>query len=322
MKVSVVMAAYNGSEYVTEQLNSIDNQSMNPDEIIVVDDASTDNTAELVRQFLDSTDIDGRLIIHEKNKGYRDTFFDALKYADGDIIFLCDQDDIWHSDKIKRMLDVMDKNKSVKALNTSYKLIDGDGEYIYEGIRNKRRNKDKRAFYSISLEEVLRYNAAMGCTMAFTRDIKDKLLAHIDEVMTYNIPHDWIINIAAAMDDGLFMLNEELISYRLHGDNTIGLNRADTIEKRIKDYESVAEQKKDMLKLLRTLDRKCFEREYEFMKLMVKSYYIRCELLNRKKAGAYINNYRRYKLKKVMDKKSMLYDLYLIEKNKIKKKQV
>lgn len=320
MKISVVMAAYNGSDYIIEQLNSIDNQSFNPDEIIVVDDASTDNTVSLVKDFFESTDIDGQLIVHENNMGYKNTFFDALNYADGDIIFLCDQDDVWHSDKIKRMLSVMEDNKTIKALNTSYKLIDAEGEDIAESIVNKRRNKDNRALYEVPLKEVLGYNVAMGCTLAFTRDIKERLLTHIEAIKTYNIPHDWIINIAAAMDNGLYMLNEELISYRLHKENTIGLNRADSIEKRIKDYESVADQKKDMLKLLKILDKKCFDKEYEYMKLMIKSYYIRCELLNRKRVGEYIKNYRKYKLKKVMDKKSMLYDLYLIGKNKINKK--
>ncbi|MBQ9234288.1 MAG: glycosyltransferase [Lachnospiraceae bacterium] len=314
MKISVIMASYNGARYITEQLNSIDNQSVNPDEIIIVDDASDDNTKELIKTFFEDTDITGRLVEHTKNIGYRDTFFDALSYAAGDVIFLCDQDDVWQSDKIEKMLKVMKDNESVKALNTSYKLIDCDGNEISEGIRNGRRNKDKRKLYGISLEQVLSYNAAMGCTMAFTSDIKDLLLEHINEKKTYNIPHDWIINIAAALSDGLYMLNEELIYYRLHGDNTIGLNRAATIEKRIKDYEEMSGQKMDMLKLLKLLDRNAYEKEYNFMKLMVKSYHIRCEMLGRKSIAAYLRNYKRYNLKRVMDKKTMLYDLYLIKK--------
>ncbi len=316
MKISVIMASYNGARYINEQLNSIDNQSVNPDEIIIVDDKSDDNTKELIKAFFESTDISGRLIEHEENMGYRNTFFDALSYASGDVIFFCDQDDIWHSDKIEKMVKVITDNEGIRALNTSYKLIDGNGNEVSEGVRNRRRNKDKRSLYGISLEEVLSYNAAMGCTMAFTKDIKNMLLEHINEIKTYNIPHDWIINIAAALSNGLYMLNEELICYRLHGDNTIGLNRAATIEKRIKDYEDMAGQKTDMLKLLKLLDREAYDREYDFMKLMVKSYHIRCEMLGKKSIAAYFRNYKKYNLKKVMDKKTMLYDFYLMSKRK------
>ena len=314
MKISVVLASYNGAEYITEQLQSIDGQSMRPDEIIIVDDASADNTIKLVEIFFYKTDIDCRLIEHKENKGYRETFFDALSYASGDVIFLCDQDDVWHEDKIERMLKVYEDNKAIKALNTSYELIDSEGNEISEGIRNKRRKKDIRNLYDISLEDVLSYNVAMGCTMAFTKEVKDILLEHINIIKTYNIPHDWIINIIAAALDGLYMLNEALISYRLHGDNTIGLNRAATIEKRINDYKEMAKQKKDMLKLLKVIDKDLFENEYEYMKLMVKSYHIRCEMLGNKKIAGYIKNYRKYNLKTVMDKKTMMYDLYLMIK--------
>ncbi|MBQ7707419.1 MAG: glycosyltransferase [Lachnospiraceae bacterium] len=316
MKISVVMASYNGASYITEQLNSIDNQSINPDEIIIVDDASTDNTVSLIRNFFDNTDIDGKLVVHEKNMGYKNTFLEALQYAGGDIIFFCDQDDIWQENKIERMSAVIRDNEGIKSLNTSYKLIDSDGNDVAENIRNKKRDKDSRLLYNISLNDILAYNAAMGCTMAFTKDIKDLLVEHINEIKTYNIPHDWMINIIAAMNNGLFMLNEPLIYYRLHDGNTIGLNRADTIGKRIADYEDIANQKMDMLKLLKETDRSVFFKEYDHMKLMVKSYYIRCEMLERKKLFGYLRSFKKFKLKEVMDYKSMLYDLYLIARRK------
>ena len=316
MKISVVMASYNGASYIKEQLHSIDNQSVNPDEIIIIDDASTDNTVSLINDFFDNTDIDGKLIVHEKNMGYKNTFLETLKYADGDIIFFCDQDDVWQENKIERMVAVIRDNDGIKALNTSYNLIDVDGNEIAENIRNKKRNKDERKLYNISLENVLEYNAAMGCTMAFTKEIKDVILEHINEIKTFNIPHDWIINIIAAMKNGLFMLNEALIYYRLHGDNTIGLNRAGTISKRVEDYEDIANQKMDMLKLLKEIDRSLFVDKYDFMKLMVKSYYIRCEMLERKKFFGYLRSYKKYDLNKVMDFKSAMYDLYLIVRRK------
>lgn len=317
MKISVVMASYNGAAHIVEQLLSIDNQSLNPDEIIIVDDASTDNTCSLINDFFSKTDITGKLVVHEENKGFKNTFLEALTYADGDLIFLCDQDDVWHRDKIKKIASVMDRNKAVSAINTSYNLIDNDGNPISEGIKNKKRSKGKTGLYNVTLENVLKYNVAMGCTMAVKKSVADKLVKYMESVKSFNLPHDWMLNIVSAvMDNGLYMLNEELISYRIHGNNTIGLNRAFCIDDRIKDYESMAEQKKEMLRLIKLIDKKTFNKEYDFMKLMVKSYYIRCELLAKKSIISYILGFKKYKMYNVMDMKTLLYDLFLIIKRK------
>lgn len=306
------MASYNGEKYIVKQLESIIEQSVKVDEIVIVDDMSQDNTYDITENFLNDKKINCKHIRHMENIGYKNSFLEALSYAEGDIIFFADQDDIWMPDKVKIMCRYMEQTPDIQALNTGYILIDENGDKIRENLKNKKRKKNKKNLEKIALEQVLGYNVSMGCTLAIRKNLKNKLVEHINAIKTYNIPHDWMANIVAAMSDGLYELEDALIEYRIHGNNTIGLNRATTISKRIADYKDIIDQKKDMLKLLKTIDKKLFSEEYEYMKLMVKSYYIRCELLERREVSSYIKYYMKYKLYKVMDKKTFLYDLYLM----------
>ena len=102
MKVSLVMAVYNGEKYLIEQLDSIRKQTYLIDEVILIDDVSTDNSYELIHQYIDGYKlINWKLIKNENNLGYRKNFKKGLEIVDGDIIFLSDQDDRWHLNKIE-----------------------------------------------------------------------------------------------------------------------------------------------------------------------------------------------------------------------------
>lgn len=95
MKVSLVMAVYNGEKYLIEQLDSIRKQTYPIDEVILIDDVSTDNSYELIHQYIDGYKlINWKLIKNENNLGYRKNFKKGLEIVDGDIIFLSDQDDL------------------------------------------------------------------------------------------------------------------------------------------------------------------------------------------------------------------------------------
>lgn len=102
MKTSVVMSTYNGEKYITEQLDSLRTQSQSADEVIIADDCSTDHTVEIVRRYINQHNLsDWQVIVNQHNKGWRRNFMEAMWSASGDLIFPCDQDDIWRNDKIK-----------------------------------------------------------------------------------------------------------------------------------------------------------------------------------------------------------------------------
>ena len=104
MKLSIVLAAYNGAETICAQLESILAQTRKPDEVLIFDDCSTDDTVETVRRFAAQHDPDGaiRLIQNEKNQGWRANFMQGFRQAAGDVIFCADQDDVarWQAGKM------------------------------------------------------------------------------------------------------------------------------------------------------------------------------------------------------------------------------
>lgn len=107
MKISLVMATYNGAKYLNEQLDSIKNQTLKLDEVIIVDDVSTDDTSYLVEKYISNHQLNWMFIKNKENLGYKGNFKKGLEHASGDVIFLCDQDDIWHLDKVERMIEVL-----------------------------------------------------------------------------------------------------------------------------------------------------------------------------------------------------------------------
>ena len=113
MTTSVAICTYNGAKYLTEQLESILAQETPVDEIIICDDGSTDGTPLLLKEYHDQFPKLFRLFFNAENLGYVRNFEQALSLCTKDIIFLCDQDDVWFSDKIElsynRIRDVEDE---------------------------------------------------------------------------------------------------------------------------------------------------------------------------------------------------------------------
>lgn len=117
-KISVAMTTYNGSKYIIKQLDSLKNQSRKIDELVICDDCSTDNTVELVNDYIKSNNLEGwNIYSNENNLGFINNFKQAIKKTTGDIIFLCDQDDEWCVNKISTMTDIIEKNNQVKLLS-------------------------------------------------------------------------------------------------------------------------------------------------------------------------------------------------------------
>ena len=102
MKLSVAIATYNGAEYVEEQLESIRTQSRPVDEVVICDDKSSDNTVEIVESFINKNNLGDswRIEVNPENLGYASNFIGAARKTTGDLIFFCDQDDIWLPDRV------------------------------------------------------------------------------------------------------------------------------------------------------------------------------------------------------------------------------
>lgn len=230
-KVSIVMATYCGERYVEAQLSSLLAQTRPADEVLIFDDCSSDRTAEIVSDFISQNGLaHWRFRVNEKNLGFIENFRSLLQAATGDILFLCDQDDVWYPDKLERMLDVFAGHPDAMSVNGGFDFIDGEGRQVLSVTAEGHSNHDlifrpiePDAAVPLSYAEVLRGNASPGCTMAVRRELRDYYLAHT----TGLIPHDWELNIFAGEIGKAYFYNRAVIGYRIHGGNVIGLKIGD-----------------------------------------------------------------------------------------------
>lgn len=100
MKISIALATFNGAAYLREQLDSIKRQSLQPDELVVSDDSSSDDTVEIARQFARVAGFEVKVDAHSKLGNYNENFVRAIGQCTGDIVALCDQDDVWSQNKL------------------------------------------------------------------------------------------------------------------------------------------------------------------------------------------------------------------------------
>ncbi len=271
-KVSCVVATYNGEKFLEQQLDSLLNQSRPADEVIICDDASTDGTKRVAIDFIEKHQLENWCFLpYSDNVGFVKNFHRALKKADGDIIFLCDQDDEWVPEKIEKMCAFFGEHKDALSLCTALFPTDKDGEKIEVlspigttncGLVKGVMKADEHR--KISLKEALRCNPSAGCTMALRREVVKRYTEESECIM----PHDHELNLIAAKYDGLYFLNRSLTRYRLHGANTLGLSgkkqtRAEmarekhtfsvALKKYGTDYTEVLAQRADALENKKTL---------------------------------------------------------------------
>jgi glycosyltransferase involved in cell wall biosynthesis len=214
MMISVCIAAWNGERYLREQLCSILNQLGDKDEVVVVDDASTDGTRECIRSLIDSRI---RLIEHRENRGVQQTFEDAIRAASGEILFLSDQDDLWVPDKVAKVVQAFQLRPDVDVVVSDAALTDERGVLI------------ANSYYAVSggfrsglLANVLhcRY---LGCTMAFRRRVRERVLPFPQGRTVF---HDLWIGTANSISGGrTIYLAQPLVYYRRHATNLTGNSR-------------------------------------------------------------------------------------------------
>lgn len=235
MKLSVAMTTYNGEKYIDEQLESLRFQKRKIDELIICDDGSADGTPNLITDYIKKNKLEHwQFIVNEQNKGFIGNFFQAIKKTSGDLIFTCDQDDIWQEDKLKEMEKKIQNTPQIQALNTAVRLVDNQGANLY--VKKKRGYCNANILHSsikegelksFSFDFLVKSNISPGCTMCFTKDLKEKFLTYEELCVKTKFPHDWFLNMLASLDNGCYYWNKEFTGYRIHESNTIGVETGD-----------------------------------------------------------------------------------------------
>ncbi len=211
MRVSVCLATYNGSNFLRLQIDSILKQLKGNDELIVVDDASDDNTVSIIESY-DSRII--RLYFNQQNLGPASAFNRALSLASGDLIFLSDQDDVWHPNKVsylRNLFNILDAD-----------LIVHDAIIINKGVISENTLFELNQSRSGILKNIYR-NTYTGCCMAFRRKILKNILPISSNIGLF---HDaWIGILSEIYGFKVLFVNKPLINFIRHGSNASSSSR-------------------------------------------------------------------------------------------------
>lgn len=224
MKISVALCTYNGGKYIEEQLNSILNQDYVIDEIQIGDDGSTDDTIDIINDFKKRHE-NIFLTLNQQQLGITGNFENTIKRCRGDYICLSDQDDIWHPDKLKVIIPVLQQNPKAQACFTNASFIDENGVNI-EGSLWESLGVIKEKEYLLDperlFEHLLRFgNIVTGATIVLKAEVIKDVIPFLQR---YSFEfHDFIIARKLAMNKSIIPINKELINYRLHKKQIAGV---------------------------------------------------------------------------------------------------
>jgi len=222
MQISIAMASYNGALYLPEQLGSIAAQTRPPDELIVCDDCSTDSTAAIVEEFARRSPMPVKFQINERNLGPNRNFERAITSCTGDVIALCDQDDVWRNDKLQLIEEAFAGAPATGLVFSDAEIVDENLNSLGRRMWNERGlTRRKRKLFEIgrSLDVLLPGWTVTGATIAFRSRYKDLILPIPDELPMI---HDgWIALAIAAVADAS-LIGEPLIKYRQHHGQRVG----------------------------------------------------------------------------------------------------
>lgn len=254
-KISVAMTTYNGEKYLIEQLKSLSTQVRKPDEVIICDDNSIDNTVSIIKDFIreNNLELSWKLYVNKTNKGYKRNFFDCFDLTTGDIVFFCDQDDIWHSNKISKMMMEFEKNSNIQAMCCTLSVIDEQGN-VNNTLFNKLRMGNGK-LNKIEFKTQVKNNFCGGLTLAVQREVFNDL-RHI--ILKYNLPYDVPVGLFTSIDGGFFILGIPLVFRRIHLNN-ISTPKY-TMKSRLANVERHIDGRRKHLELLKIC---FFEKQYK-----------------------------------------------------------
>lgn len=217
--ISIAMATYNGEKFIEKQLKSILDQTLKVDEMVICDDCSSDNTVEIIKNFIEVNNISNwRLIVNDKSLGCSRNFFKAVKQCKGDLIFLADQDDIWENDKIEIMTNIMSERQDIYVLNCMNSFID-DNDNFMDIPQDRSGNILKSSLYNKPKNKKM--YLWRGCCMVFRRELNG-YIENIFDAEDRLVYYDTYVTMIAMALNGFYILDSNLVRYRLHGNNTCG----------------------------------------------------------------------------------------------------
>ena len=227
--VSVAMGTRDGEAFIVEQLRSIVEQTYQPSEIVLCDDASTDDTVALAVAVVEGTGIALTVLRNPTPLGVTANFQRAIAACTAEFIALSDQDDRWHSDRLAKVMPLFSERPRLLLVHCDAVLVDATGsptgvsllDAIEVGSRDRRRIQRGAA-----LDLLLRRNVITGATVVFRKSLAEQARPFPSSWL-----HDEWLAVMAAVLGEVDLVDEPLVDYRQHGGNQIGARRLGVIEK-------------------------------------------------------------------------------------------
>jgi len=219
-RLCVAMCTYNGAAYLQAQLDSIASQTRLPDELVVCDDRSQDDTTAIIQAFAAKVPFPVRLSTNEAKLGTTKNFEKAISLCAGDIIALADQDDVWHVEKLMHLETVFNQSPQVGAVFTDAQVVDERlnplGHTLWESIAFNR-DEQRRLAGGEALQVLLKHQVVTGATLAFHARFRELILPIEGDRL-----HDqWIALLISTVAD-LALIDRPLIQYRQHSGQQVG----------------------------------------------------------------------------------------------------
>lgn len=194
------MTTYNGQSFLKKQLDSILNQTVKVDEIIVCDDGSTDDTHKILDSYVKNGIV--KFEVNTINLGFVKNFEKALSLCTGEYIFLADQDDVWYPNKVEVLLQSIGGNLLV---HSDCDLIDSSDELVAKNFKGQITTHQ-------TADDFLFANVVTGCTVLIHRDLL-KFALPFPDGLAY---HDWYLALHAAYLERIAYVSQSLTGYRQH----------------------------------------------------------------------------------------------------------
>lgn len=215
--LSIAMTTYNGSKYISEQLESIANQTLKDYELVICDDCSKDNTVEIIKSF-QQNDSRIKLFCNEQNLGFKKNFEKVIGLCQGDYIALCDQDDVWTENHLEALFSNIGNNYVIAGNN---QLVDADMKSLSSDFFSSHLfSLEKYPTNSDILKKILLSgNCFQGASMLLKKDFLNFYLP-LPEDIPY---HDsWLAALACSFNK-FTCINTIITKYRQH-DNQVTHN--------------------------------------------------------------------------------------------------
>ena len=236
LTVSVALCTRNGARYLRQQIESICAQDLKPCELVLSDDASSDDSVALVEQLLAPSGIPLRVLRNDPPLGVTRNFEQAVRACGGDLVALCDHDDVWHPGRLARMAAPFEARPDLLLLHSDARMVDADGAplgtTLFQTLEVQPRELAAIA-RGDAFDVLLRRNLVTGAATVFRRRL---LEAALPFPATW-VHDEWLAAIAAAIGR-VDVLPEPLIDYRQHGANQIGARRLGLAEKLAKAFDT------------------------------------------------------------------------------------